>query len=102
MDLAVDGSDGRPFLALVVCQSIFWDDPTKFVDGILCHDVHWCHAEAWDQFDAGERYWQAVAILDVFPDNLFQQLRLLQCAFVITEGKIILYVVSLLLFTQFG
>ena len=102
MDLAVDGSDGRPFLALVVCQSIFWDDPTKFVDGILCHDVHWCHAEAWDQSDAGERYRQAVAILDVLPDKLFQQLRLLRRAFVITKGKSILYVVLSLLFAQFG
>ena len=100
MDSAVDGSAGRPFPALVVCQPIFWDDPTKFVDGILYHDVHWRHAEAWDQSDADER--QAIAILDVPPDELSQQLRLLRCAFVITKGKSILYVVLLLLFTQFG
>ncbi len=77
MDPVVDGSAKRPFPALVVCQPIFWDDPTKFADGILCHDVHWRHAEVWDKLDAGERYWQAVAILDVLTDKLFQQLRLL-------------------------
>ena len=102
MDPAVDRGTGRPFLALIVCQPIFWDDPTKFINGILCHDVHWRHAEAWDQSDAGERYWQAVAILDVLPNKLFQQLRLLGLAFVITEGESILYVVSLLLFAQLG
>jgi hypothetical protein len=69
-----------------VCQPIFWEDPTNFIDGILCHDVHWRHAEAWDQSDAGERYWQAVAILDVLPGKLFQQFWLFQCAFVITKG----------------
>ena len=80
MDPAVDRSAGRPFPALIVCQPIFWDDPTKFIDGILCHDVHWCHAEAWDQPDAGERYRHAVAILDVLTNELFWHLRLLQRA----------------------
>jgi hypothetical protein len=59
-------------------------------------------AEVWDQSDAGERYRQAVAILDVLPDKLFQLFRLLRCTFVITEGKSVLYVVSSLLFAQFG
>ena len=86
----------------MVCQPIFWDDPTKFINGVLCHDVHWRHAEAWDQLDPGERYRQAVAILDVLPDELFQQFRLLLRFFVITQGKSILYVVLSLLFTQFG
>ncbi len=102
LDPAVDGSARRPFPALIVCQPIFQDDPTKFIDGILCHDVYWRQAEACDQLDTRERYWQAVAILDVLPNKLFQQLRLLGLAFVITEGESILYVVSSLLFAQFG
>ncbi len=102
LDPAVDRSAGRPFPALIMCQPIFWDDPTKFVDGILCHKVHWCHAEAWDQSDAGERYRQAVAILDVLPNKLFWQLQLLRRASVIAKGESILYVLSLLLFAQFG
>ena len=102
MDPAVDRSAGRPFPALIVCQPLFWDDPTKFIDGILCHDVHWRHGEAWDQSDAGERYRQAVAILDVLPNELFQRFRLLRRPFAITEGESILYVVSLLLFAQLG
>lgn len=88
LDAAIDGSPGRPLPTLVVRQAIFRYYPAKFVDGVLRHDVHRRHANAWDESDAVERDGEAVPILHVFPDELLQELRLLRCTFMIAKGML--------------
>jgi hypothetical protein len=41
----------------------------KFIYGILCHYIHWGHADARNQRDAGEGKGEAVPKLDVFFDQ---------------------------------
>jgi hypothetical protein len=68
-------------------KSIFWDYLPKFVNCVLCHDVHRCHFQTGDELYAIKRDRDAVVIFDIFADEFQQEFRLCQSALVISKGK---------------
>ncbi len=87
VDPAVDGCTGAPFPALIVGESVFGNNFSALVYCILCHYVYWSHYETWDHFGAGERDGDAVPILDIFADQILQEIWLCQSTFVVAKGK---------------
>ncbi len=66
MDSAVDGCAQAPLPALIVSESILCNYSPVLLDGILLHDIHWCHDNFWDCFDAFQRDAEAVSVDDIF------------------------------------
>jgi hypothetical protein len=69
-DSAVDRGTGSfpKAEALIMGESVFWDDSACFIDGVLWRDVHWCHDDSWDPGDLLEREDNSIAVSDVFLD----------------------------------
>ena len=54
IDMAVDGRARLPFVALVVSESIFLNNPPKLINCVLLLDVHWGKENSWDILSLSE------------------------------------------------
>jgi hypothetical protein len=69
-DSAVYGGARAPLPALIVSESVLWDNFSCLVDRILCHYVQRSHHETWDRCNMRERNREAISVLHVLADEV--------------------------------
>ena len=58
-------------VTLVVCEPVLFNDPSGLIDGIFICDVHWCHQNAWYQFQRIQWNNKSIAMHNIFSTNFF-------------------------------
>ena len=65
-DSAVDGTARFPFVALIVGESIFFNNSAMFIDGILMSNIHGGEKGARESFNLLKRDRERMSVFGVF------------------------------------
>ena len=98
--MAVDGCPRLLFPALVVGESILWDDFAAFGDRLLELDVQWSEEYARDLLDLVKRERQGKTLNNVVVYQCEKKLLLLYGSFVVAEFQGVVDVLQTIRFVQ--
>ncbi len=71
-----------------------------FIDGVLRLDVERSEKDSWNLSDFVEWEWESEALNDVVSYHFFEEVLLLDCAFVVAKNKSLLNVLNSVLFIK--
>ncbi len=77
-----------------MCQSVLGYFFAAFVDGVLHLDVERSEKDSWNLSDFVEWDWESEALNDVVGYQFFEEVLLLDCAFVVDKDESLLNVLN--------